>query len=146
VVLSDVITAASIGALIGSDPTTSWEVGELVGNGRSGRRHENAGWVLDVFDDTSPEPLDGAVRSLVDALEGRKGGLDAIRANCTLRVRCYGSSDSGQGGFWLSPETVQRLGSLGVEFFCTIYLEQADPEDRPLQLLRGVFCHVAGHR
>jgi len=54
--------------------------------------------------------------------DGREDVLDGLREDHDLRVQCHGSSASSQGGFWPAPEVLQRLGRLGVDFTCTVYL------------------------
>jgi hypothetical protein len=119
-------SSASFTARLGLVPTQSWEIGDAVGNGRSGRTHVDAGWVLDAELPGEAEPLDAALASLLRQFDGREAALDELRRTFQMHVRCYGSSDSEQGGFWLSAGVIRQLGRLGVEFFCTVYLENSD--------------------
>ena len=118
----------SITEHLGLTPTTAREVGEPRGRYGRGRPSDNAIWSLD-RDGEGIEPLDGALAALLREFDGREELLDGLRDSCLLRVRCYGSSDSEQGGFWLSPEVMQGLGRLGVEFHCTVYLDPPDAEE-----------------
>lgn len=122
---STTMTAAQFAARTGIEPSHMAEIGDLVGNGRSGRRYEFAIWTLerDCADDAR-EPLDEALSLLLSTFDGRETVLDEFRAAFDLRVQCSGSSDSSQGGFWLSPQVLQRLGRLGVDFICTVYLDE----------------------
>jgi len=116
-------TAAWFGEQLGMRSTRSAEIGELVGNGRYGRRHEFAIWTLERdFDNDSAEPLNDALLALLSEFDGREDVLDGLREDHDLRVQCHGSSASSQGGFWPAPEVLQRLGRLGVDFTCTVYL------------------------
>ncbi|MBM7789454.1 DUF4279 domain-containing protein [Tenggerimyces flavus] len=116
-------TAAWFGEWIGLVPTRSWEIGDLVGNGFTGRRHDGAGWELERELADGPEPLNAALLDLLSAFNGREDRLRELRENFELELWCYVSSDSTQGGFWLSPEATGCLGRLGLPFFCTVYLD-----------------------
>jgi len=122
---STTMTAAQFSERIRIERTSAAEIGDLVGDGRSGRRYEFAIWTLerDSADDAR-EPLDEALLSLLSVFDGRETALDELRGAFELRVQCSGSSDSSQGGFWLSPQVLQRLGRLGVDFICTVYLAE----------------------
>ena len=47
----------------------------------------------------------------------------------SLRVFMSGFSDSTQGGFFVRPATMLRLGMLGAAFVPTVYLEDAETEE-----------------
>lgn len=80
-------------------------------------------------DGSGIEPLDDALLSLLKEFDGREDLLDVLRGSFELRVRCYGSSNSEQGGFWLSGEVMRRLGRLGVEFPLHGDLGADDPDE-----------------
>lgn len=127
---STTMTAAQFSERIGIEPTHAAEIGDLVGNSRFGRRYEFAIWTLERdLDDGALEPLDDALLSLLSTFDGREAVLDELRTAFDFRVQCWGSSDSPQGGFWLSPQVLQRLGQLGADLICTVYLDEA-PIDR----------------
>lgn len=68
---STTMTAVHFSERIGIDPTYMAEIGDLVGNGRSGRRYEFAIWTLDrSLADDAPEPLDEALSSLLSTFDG----------------------------------------------------------------------------
>lgn len=127
--VSSTRTAASFAARIGVPATGLAEIGELRGNGRHGYRHQNAVWWLaqDCPDDAI-EPLNDALLQLLAHFDGREDALDELRPHWDLRVQCHGSSDSVQGGFWLDRPVLRQLGKLGVDFICTVYLEEPDGE------------------
>jgi hypothetical protein len=123
VMLSVTETAASLTERLDLVPTQSWEIGQLVGRGVSGRRHDNAGWVIDVEVPDSKEPWDAALLLLTEMLRDREPLLKQLRRDWSVHVRCCGDSDSSQGGFWLSAQATERLGSLGAEFFGSVHFE-----------------------
>jgi len=123
-------TAESFSQRVGVQPTTAKEVGDPVGNGRSGRRHTFALWRLEYdYDDDTPNPLNDALLDLLTKFDGREEALDELRDSFELGVQCHGTSNSPQGGFWLSPEVLRRMGRLGVDFMCTVYCD-GDELDR----------------
>ena len=125
--LGTVETAAYVTERLGLAPTKAAEIGDLVGRGPTGRRYEVSLWSLDqYFDREGLEPLDRALSCLLAAFDGKEAVLDELSRSFEMRVRCYGSSDSTQGGFWLSADVMDRLGRLGrfgVSFYCTVYLD-----------------------
>lgn len=122
-------TASYFSERIGIRPTQLVEIGDPIGNGRSGRRHQEAIWTLErECSDNAREPLDEALLPLLSQFDGREDVLDELRSDFELRVQCYGSSNSVQGGFWLGVPVLQRLGRLGVDFICTVYLDGPDSD------------------
>lgn len=126
--LSTERTAASFTEQVGLQPTTAREIGEPRGECGRGKPSEVAVWSF-TCDGTGIEPLDDALLSLLNEFDGREGLLDELRNSFEMRVRCYASSDSEQGGFWLSAEVMRSLGRLGVDFHCTVYLSSDDVEN-----------------
>lgn len=120
-------TAAYFAERIGVRPTRVAEIGDPVGKGIYGRRHQDAIWTLEVeCPEDALEPLDAALLTLLSQFDGLEEVLDELRADFDLRVRCYGQSNSVQGGFWLGVPVLQRLGRLGVDFVCTVYLDEPE--------------------
>lgn len=116
-------TAAWFGERIGLEPAHSWEIGDLVGNGSTGRRHTGAGWTLERDLAEGPEPLNAALLDLLTTFDGQEDRLGELSESFELELWCYVSSDSTQGGFWLGPEVTGRLGRLGLQFYCTVHLD-----------------------
>lgn len=77
-----------------------------------------------------PNPLNDALLSLLLEFDGLDEQVNALHEEFEIRVRCWGSSDSEQSGFWLSSEVTRRLGQLGMEFYCTVYLEGSADQQR----------------
>ncbi|MET3806058.1 hypothetical protein ABIB25_003067 [Nakamurella sp. UYEF19] len=73
-----------------------------------------------------PNPLDDALTTLLAVFDGRGEQVEALREEFEIRVRCWGSSGSAQGGFWLSSGVIRRVGQLGAEFRCTANLATSD--------------------
>lgn len=120
-------TAAYFAERVGVRPTRVAEIGDPMGRGTSGRRHQDAIWTLELeCPERAIEPLDDALMTLLSHFDGLEDVLDELRSEFDLRVRCYGSSDSTQGGFWLGVPVLQRLGRLGVDFVCTVYLDEPE--------------------
>jgi hypothetical protein len=91
----------------------------------TGRRPEYATWTLAVDTTEDLEPFDAALTRLLGILQPVKEQLGRIRPFCDFRLVCFGSSDSTQGGFWLSPECLAGLGWLGADVLFTVYLDES---------------------
>lgn len=116
-------SAASFSERLGLNPTFSREIGDPVGNKSSDRRMTKSQWTLQIdYDAADGKRLDDALLELLARFDDHLDELDGLRPHFDCWVQFHGSSDSGQGGFWLSPATLGKLGRLGVELLGTVYL------------------------
>jgi hypothetical protein len=60
---------------------------------------------------------------MISVLRPHREQLGLVSEFCELMVDCFGSSDSVQGGYWISPESLRGVADLNVELFVTVYLE-----------------------
>jgi hypothetical protein len=120
-------SAAWITDQLGIAPTTSWEKGDPHGRAERRRERTNAGWILNFEVEGSQEPFDAALAELISVLGPLGEAIRRISEFCDLKVDCYGSSDSVQGGFWISPDSLRGVADLNVALFVTVYLEDGAP-------------------
>lgn len=122
-------TAASFTDRVGLTPTVAREIGDPVGNGRSGRKMTEARWTLQVdYDTADGVQLDQALLDLLSRFDDHLDELDLLRHDFDCWIQFHGSSNSVQGGFSLSPATLGKLGRLGVELLGTVYLTEPPTE------------------
>jgi hypothetical protein len=122
--LSEERSAAWFAEQLGITPSGTWEAGDLAGP--SGRRHPHSGWSLDFRSDNDTEPFDAVLLRLIQVLSPHKDQLLRLHDSFHYRIVCSGSSDSTQGGFWLSPECLAGLGWLGAELLITVSLDDGE--------------------
>jgi hypothetical protein len=108
--------------IVGVQPAEVNEVGDLASRS-SGRRYDEALWTLESEPAEGGEALNEVCRELLSRFDGRHELVRSLRNEFTMQLRCWGTSDSGQGGFWLSAEVVQGIAALGCEFYCTVYFD-----------------------
>jgi Domain of unknown function (DUF4279) len=121
-------TAAAVSAALGIEPSSSHEFGEphpsksLVARGKvtvgSLWRYSEP---RTISSEEDPHGIESLVR-LAARFEPHAATLAALKANYDIEVLMFGSSDSGQGGLLIGPETMRRLGMLSASFIQTIWL------------------------
>ena len=126
-------TAAEATRVLGIEPTSSFEIGDLHTNPRYaalGKVRTHSKWDFEEEETSATETDLHGMRSL-DQLAERFESKAAILADLSkryeIRIWMRGSSDSSQGGFYISTETMRRLGLLSASFSPSIWLsEEAD--------------------
>lgn len=107
---------------LGVVATHSYERDSPVGNGRSGRKHANAGWFLSSERHVSSTEIEPHLAWLLDACEPTGAALAALVAEgARADVDCFWSSVGMSGGPWLAPETMKRLGNLQLPLMISFY-------------------------
>jgi hypothetical protein len=110
-VVSASLTAADISNRLGLAATRAHEAGERVSSTSGSPVHREAGWFLESgLDDR--EPMDRHLVALLDQLEPRVDRLRDLASECRMDLFCGFSSESGQGGFILSPGLLERLARI----------------------------------
>ncbi len=117
---------ASITGLLGVEPTTVFEFGDpWPSKRRADRVRSHGAWIYEeprtVADDEDPHGMESLVR-LAERFEPVSDELRVLAERFDVRVLMLGFSDSDQGGFFVGPETMRRLGSLHAAFVPTVYL------------------------
>lgn len=125
---SETRPASEVSAVLGLEPTRSFEKGDAMPRGRVRR---TSGWILDAPE--SEDPADDAnsysrLESLARVLHGTGPALELLREHWDTSISYGGFSDSGQGGFFFPAETMAQLGALGCSWTGTVYLEEPDDD------------------
>jgi len=119
-------SAAEFTRRLGLQPSQSWELGERSRLSDSDRDH--AAWIVDRDLEVEEQSLDAGLLRLLAIFDGREADLAELSHEYEMSVHCYGASDSTQGGFVMGSQVMRRMGELGLDLLCTIYLEEAARE------------------
>jgi hypothetical protein len=118
---STTASAANFGRQIGMQASQTWELGDP--GRRPGSDRDQAAWILDRDLEVDGQSLDAGLLQLLAVFDGREAELQALSADYDMYVQCYASSDSTQGGFVLGSTVMRRMGELGLDLLCTVYLD-----------------------
>jgi hypothetical protein len=131
-------TASEITRALEIEPTSSFEIGDLHTNLRYaalGRVRTHSKWDFEEEETSATDTDPHGMRSL-DQLAERFESKAAILADLSeryeIRIWMRGSSDSTQGGFYVSAETMRRLGLLSASFSPSIWLTEEEDEPAPV--------------
>ena len=119
-------TAAAVTAALGLQPSYSHESGDPHQSARlatSGTTKESK-WILrEERTAGSDEDFHGmrSLDRLAERLEPYAESIRTLRTDYWVIVDLYASSDTSQGGFFVSQETMRRLGLLEVPFVPSVY-------------------------
>jgi hypothetical protein len=123
------LTAAAVTEALEVEPTQSHELGDphfSPSMAALGKVTTTSYWSFreerTIADDEDPHGINSLVR-LAERFEGKAEALAKLRARgYSIVVWMFGSSDSGQAGFAVGPETMRRLGAMSAAFKPDIYL------------------------
>jgi hypothetical protein len=121
---SQTASAADFGRRIGVQASRAWELGDPGREPASKRDH--AAWILDRDLEVEDQSLDVGLLQLLALFDGHEAEIKALGADYDMYVQCYASSDSTQGGFVLGSTVMRRMGQLGLDLLCTVYLADED--------------------
>lgn len=129
-------SAAEVTEALGMQPTSSFEIGELHTNPRYAARgtvRTHCTWDFEEDESSASETDFHGLRSLdqlAERFESKATVLAFLSKRYEIRVWMRASSDSTQGGFYVSAETMQRLGLLSASFSPSVYLSDDEVEPR----------------
>lgn len=123
-------TAAHVSAALGLVPTSSYEFGDPHSSkslAARGKVRANSLWRFEeprtIRSEEDPHGIESLVR-LAERFEPLADTLKALTSDYDIVVTMFGASDSSQGGLYIGPETMRRLGTLSASFMQTIYLDE----------------------
>jgi hypothetical protein len=124
------VTAAGVTAALGIEPSSSSEFGDPHPSKSLAARGKvtiEPVWRYTeprtVSNEEDPHGIESLVR-LAERFEPLAPTLAALSADYDIEILMFGSSDSGQGGLLIGPETMRRLGMLSASFVQTIWLPE----------------------
>ena len=113
--------ASAVSAALGLKPTQVYERGDRFGRGLT---RPTSGWILHAPEDPDS---DTQLDVLVRMLRGRAPALATLREHYDTQIGYTGFSDSENGSFALSAETISALAELGCGLLGTVILEPSEP-------------------
>ena len=116
-IFSETHPSSAVSAALGLEPTRVYERGDRYGRGLS---RPTSGWILDAPPDPHSETQ---LDVLVGMLRGRAPALAQLREHYDMQISYTGFSDSENGSFAFSPETIAGLATLGCGLTGTVILE-----------------------
>lgn len=120
--------------LFGIQPTDVWEYGDpWPSEARPDRFRSQGAWSFreprTISASEDPHGMESLVR-LAERFEPVAGRLRGLGPDYQVTVRMLGFSDSTQGGFYVGPETMRRLGLLNAAFLPDVFLsDDLDVDD-----------------
>jgi hypothetical protein len=111
---------------LGIEPTSSFRKGDVHGRGKLHRKAN--GWFFRTKSLSRSRDTRRHLDLILAALEGKDVALKTLQAQgCEVSITTYWVS-VGQGGPWLMPHQMLRLGTLGINIWWDVYFAD-DGED-----------------
>lgn len=123
-IFSDEITPEEISKTLGIEPTKSFRKGDVHNRGKLRRKAH--GWFYCTQGLSESRDSQGHLDMILNALHGKEGQIKDLQTRgCQMDIFNYWDS-SGQGGPWLMPDQMLRLGALNIEIGWDIYFSSED--------------------
>ena len=123
-VFSDDIAPDEMTRVLEIEPTKSFRKGDSHSHGKL-RRKAN-GWFYSTEKLCDSKDTRRHIDKILSALEGKEEVVASMqRQGCKLDITSYWVS-TGQGGPWLMPQQMLKLGRLGIEVWWDIYFSDED--------------------
>jgi hypothetical protein len=121
-IFSDGLAPAEVTASLALEPTKTFRKDDPHSQGKL--RRKTNGWFYTTEHLTDSRDFRRHLDIIVDALEGRKDAVLALQSKgCKVDIMTYYVS-TGQGGPWLMPDQMLKLGLLGIEIWWDIYFQE----------------------
>ncbi len=126
-VLSDAHVPDEVTALLKFEPTRAFRKGEPHAQGRLQRKTN--GWFYSTKGLSDSRDTRRHIDMILTALDGRKDAIEQLQARgCLIDITSFWESSSGDGGPWLMPYQMRKLGELGIEVWWDVYFGN-EPSD-----------------
>lgn len=123
-VFSDDVAPDEVTRVLQIEPTESFRKGDSHSQGKL-RRKAN-GWFYSTQKLCDSKDTRRHIDMIVSKLEGKEEAVTSMqRQGCKLDITSYWVS-TGQGGPWLMPQQMLKLGRLGIEVWWDIYFSDED--------------------
>jgi hypothetical protein len=121
-IFSDDLVPGEITARLAIEPTDTFHKGDAHSLGKL--RRKTNGWFYTTEHLTDSRDFRRHLDIILDALDGRNGAVLGLQSKgCTVDIVTYWVS-TGQGGPWLMPDQMLKLGSLGIEIWWDVYFRR----------------------
>lgn len=118
-IFSDDLAPDEITRILQIDPTESFQKGESYSLGKL--RRKTHGWFYSTKKLCDSKDTRRHIDTILSAFEGKVESVQKLQSQgCKLDITSYWSS-RGQGGPWLMPEQMLKLGRLGISVWWDIY-------------------------
>jgi hypothetical protein len=123
-VFSDDICPEEITNLLRIEPTLAFRKGDAHARGKLQRKAN--GWLYSTKKLCSSQDTRRHIDLILAALDGKADSVKKLQLKgCKIDISSYWVS-RGQGGPWLMPEQMLKLGTLGIGVWWDIYFESED--------------------
>jgi hypothetical protein len=123
-IFSDDTAPDEIAKLLHVEPTEAFRIGDSHAQGKLHRR-TNA-WFFSTKKLSSSKDTRHHIDIILALLEGKEEAVKEIQArSCKIDITSYWLS-TGQGGPWLMPHQMVRLGALGISIWWDVYFVDED--------------------
>ncbi len=123
-IFSDALNPEEITDLLHIEPTSAFQKGEVHGRGKFERKTNGWFWCTEGM--SSSKDTRRHVDLVLAAFEGKLDVVKALQARgCKIDITSYWMS-SGQGGPWLMPPQMLKLGALGIGIWWDVYFADED--------------------
>jgi hypothetical protein len=127
-VFSDDLDPDAITKLLQLEPTAAYRKGDTHNKGKLRRKVH--GWFYSPSKVCASKDTRRHIDLILKALDGKAGPVNQLHlSGCKLDITSFWVS-AGQGGPWLMPQQMLKLGSLGIAAWWDIYFETEDEASR----------------
>lgn len=130
-IFSDDLPLEEVTATLGIQATESFRKGDVHSRGKLLRKAN--GWFYSTKQFSDSKDFRRHLDKILDALDGRIDAVKALQSKgCKIDITTHWAS-TGQGGPWLMPDQMLKLGNLGISIWWDIYFcseaEQLNPPE-----------------
>lgn len=124
IVFSDDLTPDNITKLLKIEPTATFQKGERFGRGKLQRKTN--GWFYCTKKMSPSKDTRRHIDLILKALDGKADSIRKLhRKSSKIQIISYWSS-VGQGGPWLMPQQMLKLGKLNIDIWWDVYFAGED--------------------
>jgi hypothetical protein len=118
-IFSDDLSPTEITAILGIQPTETFKKGDH--HGRDNLQRKTNGWFFTTNESTASRDFRRHLDVILDALDGKADAVESLTSKaCKIDITSYYNS-VGQGGPWLMPYQMLKLGALGISIWWDVY-------------------------
>ncbi|MFZ2640620.1 MAG: DUF4279 domain-containing protein [Verrucomicrobiia bacterium] len=124
-VFSNDLAPDEIAKILQIEPTKAFRKGDRYCRRRL--QHKTNGWFYSTEEFCDSKDTRRHIDMILDALEGKGNLVKKLhQQHCKIDITSYWMS-AGQGGPWLMPQQMLKLGRMGIEVWWDVYFADEDP-------------------